>query len=93
MSIDLTKALKGYTAKNPKNKPIREKAEVIAKALEARGVKDQATLYNARGNVALPAGVDIFEVVAYLDGEYQKAEKKATDDEPKAAATKPAAKE
>jgi hypothetical protein len=85
MSIDLTKTLKGYKPQNAKNEAIKTHAENIAKALTAAGVKDQATLYNARGNVALPAGVDIFEVVSFLDGEYQQAAKQV--DEPKAAKT------
>lgn len=82
--IDIEKSLKAYKPKTAKNEAIKAHAGTIAKALKAAGVTDQASLYNARGNLSLPFGVDVFEVVAYLDGEManEHAEKAA----PKAAA-------
>lgn len=84
-TIDLEKALQAAP-----DKAISTNAAKIAKALP--GVIDLPTLYNARGQAHLPGGLatDIFQVVAYLEGVFKKADDKATKAATPAA---PAAKE
>jgi hypothetical protein len=91
--IDLTKSLKAFPvrktdeATQAKDEAIRANAEKIAAVLQKSGVADRNSLYNARGNIHLPGGADVFAVVAYLDEKMQEAEQKAADK------SQPAAKE